>query len=613
MKFIGQLFDKIKPDFITGSYTNFHNILVSDSFYVEENPTCSVLFSGEIYDYPGKPQKINDSKNPSLIALQLIQDKGIASILSLNGKFITLVKLENKLYIIRDRLGIQSVVYYNNQIVSNSLNLIKESNLFKMSPDINSLAVFLQKGYIAAPATPFENLSKLAPGEYLEYNLETKSLLVKSTLSYEDFLNSRNTVNLSFEEAEIEYGRLHQQAISQMIEGKNKIGILLSGGYDSGGNLAGLRKIYNGPINAYSVGFKDNEWSELPLAELMAKKFNANFQSFILDGSELEHLPEIVKKMEEPFFENGLFVNFKIADSIPANQTDVILGGDGNDQFFGTSARELAIHYILRKYGLMFFQKAFRPLLNNIPSLYRYSFHNESILNAIDVQHFGLSEKEISGLLQSKIPGKKGKSYLMKPGKSFDDLYTWKNYHSDILLTATQVIIYKSNRLTQSDGLHMVFPYADFHVFDFLKSLPVNYKHKGKLSEIIKGKSKSKFLLKAHMKTRLPEEITNRKKQGGFAPLELFLKEKNIRTEIYSFAKKVLVETGLFNATALEKYLDRTEKILGGTGYWFWHTQKVQSQLMYLLVLAIWWQQFVNNEDYNSLSQAFEKNRQNES
>jgi asparagine synthase (glutamine-hydrolysing) len=498
-------------------------------------------------------------------------------------------------------------------MISNSLNLIKESNSFKLSPDINSLAVFLQKGYIAAPATPFENLSKLAPGEYLEYNLETKGLLVKSTLSYEDFLESRNTVNLSFEEAEIEYGRLHQQAIAQMIEGKSKIGILLSGGYDSGGNLASLRQIYNGPINAYSVGFKDNTWSELPLAELMAKKFNANFQSFILDGSELEHLPSIIKKMEEPFFENGLFVNFKIADSIPANQTDVILGGDGNDQFFGTSARELAIHYISRKYGLMFFQKVFRPLLNNIPSLYRYSFHNESVLNTLDVQHFGLSEKEISGLLQNKIPGKKGKSYLMKPGKSFEDLYTWKNYHSDILLMATQVIIHKSNRLTQSAGLHMVFPYADYHVFDFLKSLPVNYKHKGKLFEIARGKSKSKFLLKAHMKTRLPEEITNRKKQGGFAPLELFLKERKIRNEIYGLVKKGLIETGLFNAAAIEKYLERIEKIMGGTGYWFWHTQKVQSQLMYLLVLAIWWQQFINDKSYDTLSLAFEKNRQNES
>jgi hypothetical protein len=58
MKFIGQLLDKIKPDFITGSYTNFHNILVSESFYIEENLNGSVLFSGEIYDYPANRSKL---------------------------------------------------------------------------------------------------------------------------------------------------------------------------------------------------------------------------------------------------------------------------------------------------------------------------------------------------------------------------------------------------------------------------------------------------------------------------------------------------------------------------------------------------------------------------
>ena len=45
-----------------------------------------------------------------------------------------------------------------------------------------------------------------------------------------------------------QYGELHVKAIRRRIGDSQRVGILLSGGYDSGANLAALRSIYDGEM-----------------------------------------------------------------------------------------------------------------------------------------------------------------------------------------------------------------------------------------------------------------------------------------------------------------------------------------------------------------------------
>lgn len=40
--------------------------------------------------------------------------------------------------------------------------------------------------------------------------------------------------------------------------------------------------------------------------------------------------------------------------------------------------------------------------------------------------------------------------------------------------------------------------------------------------DIARGRGTAKYLLKHHYKSLLPEAITSKKKQGGFAPMPLF-------------------------------------------------------------------------------------------
>lgn len=594
MRFFGSFESNIKLTRKSADDKQYKNLIVSGQHDYIETDWGFMVFDGELYSEDSINMPFTD------ILLKQIQEKGIESVGELPGKFIAIILHNDKLFIFRDLTGLQSSVYYNAKLYSNSIEMIQESGIFNCEPDKSSFSMFLKNGFIPSPYTPFKNLRKLSPFQFLEYS--KGRLSIHDMLKYENYLQTASTSTLSADEAAEKYEQLHEKSIRNRIQNKKNIAVLLSGGYDSGGNLSALRKIYKGEINAYSVGFNDSDWSELPLAAIMAEKFGVKLTQIILDGSEIEDLPIIISAFEEPFFENGLFVNYKIAAGIDPGKTDILIGGDGNDQVFGTSGREIALYYLSGKTGFRLVQKLLRPLLNKLPRLSRLTFHNESVLNALESQHFGFSDREIKSLFAEQ-PAKTFSTEAKVGNVTFDQLYLWRNYHTDIKNTCLQVIGHKAARLTSSRNLNIALPYLDNQILQFLNSLPVIYKINGSLKDLILGKGKSKYILKKYLHDKLPSAITNRKKQGGFAPLGIFLKDTPLRNNIYQFVKQTLEKTGFFNMNYLQTQLSQIEKTISNQDEWFWQKQKQESRLMFLLVLSLWWNYYMEKNKNAFLSE----------
>ena len=99
-------------------------------------------------------------------------------------------------------------------------------------------------------------------------------------------------------------------------------------------------------------------------------------------------------------------VNYCAMRMIGDDKPDVILGGDGSDQYFGTSGREVALHYLSARIGL-------RPLLRGISRLLehetfdtggklsRINFHLDKILHILEGERFGFSDSALCALLQN--------------------------------------------------------------------------------------------------------------------------------------------------------------------------------------------------------------------
>jgi asparagine synthetase B (glutamine-hydrolysing) len=85
------------------------------------------------------------------------------------------------------------------------------------------------------------------------------------------------------------------------------VGLLLSGGYDSGGNIAAFREVCQGEAVSYSIGFQKQSRTELPLAALLSEKIRHQHYEYEIDGSEILDLPLILKATGDPFHEGGLW------------------------------------------------------------------------------------------------------------------------------------------------------------------------------------------------------------------------------------------------------------------------------------------------------------------
>jgi asparagine synthase (glutamine-hydrolysing) len=517
-----------------------------------------------------------------------------------DGDFLLIVVQEKKISIFRDRHGSGKQLFYTNEYFTTQLTDFLSLKDFQPKPNLEALFTFLSIGYIPSPLTSLEGIQKLPGGCVLTY--EKSSIKIVDLFDYQDYINSNGTTRLSIEEATDEYERLHKKSIADRIANADKVGLLLSGGYDSGGNISALRDIYNGDVVSYSIGFKDNPWTELPLAKILSEKYQSKHFEYEIDGSEIMDLPQIVSELGDPFQEGGLMLNYSamrlVKDS--GEQPQVILGGDGNDQHFGTSGKELALHWKFKKNGIQLFEKLFDSMGNGSlfekdNLFFRAQFHNRKILHIQQSDTFGFTKYQLNRLnnINYKVPAYRYLQNSPKTYEDFDHFFNCRNYCVDIKQVINEVILFKASKMADLFSNNISFPYMSTELYQFLKQMPVGYKIYGSLDELSKGQGKSKFLHKRYLKPKLPTEITDRKKQGGFAPLPIFLKNAVQRKIIFEVIQKSAAVEALFDQKKIARFLSQYDQIAESQGYWFWFKQVQANQIINLLTLVIWWEQFI--------------------
>ena len=604
-----------------------------------ESYNLRLFFFGTLYNRDIL-QATPDDTNAKLAADAFLSDP-IYGFSRLDGSFTIVYYSENECGVVRDPHGTHYSIYcIKDGTFASSLQFLAE----KTSPDpyynASSLCTFLrsgilekeesavrsihlldggrkvckhtEKGYIAPLLAIVNRKFKIEipadldlvkarePALYEKLRNEARALKSESVIHYK---LSQIKEKPDVEACSRRYGELHAQAIRRRIGDSGRVGILLSGGYDSGSNLAALRSIYDGEIDSYSVGFKGDAWTELPMARLMSDTFGTRHHEYEIDGTEIDALPDIVRFLEEPFVEGGLMVNYCAMRMIGNDKPDVILGGDGSDQYFGTSGREVALHYLAARTGM-------RPLLRGVNRLLecpaldtggklsRIRFHLDKILHILEGDRFGFSDTALRALLVNPEVLLNPEELPKVDTRSFGHLYTQHAIFADWETTINRVILFKASRMARMFGNNLVFPFMDMELFRFLQDLPVSLKCKGdSVLDIARGRSVSKYLLKYHYKPLLPEAITSKKKQDGFAPMPLFFRDKTRRARFKEFILSSGVMGDYLRRDAVEKFLSDYDRDAEQAEGWFWHKQNKALQYFNLLTLAVWWEEFVGKRE----------------
>ncbi len=88
-----------------------------------------------------------------------------------------------------------------------------------------------------------------------------------------------------------------------------------------------------------------------------------------------------------------------------------------------------------------------------------------------------------------------------------------------------------------------------------------------------------------------------KKKQGGFAPMPLFFRDKAERAFFKEFTSSSGIMDNYLRRDAVEKFLTDYEQVAEKEGGWFWHRQNKALQYFNLLTLVVWWEEFVEGHE----------------
>ncbi len=310
-----------------------------------------VIFNGEIYNFhevrrelEARGHVFRSQSDTEVIVLGYVE-WGDAVLKKFNGMFGLAIWDEPKrrLVVARDPMGIKPVYYavedsvltFGSEIRSVLAGLDREPSI-----DPVAVSLFLRYRYTPAPFTSFAGVRKLAPGEMIVVEggkLETRR--------WYDFAPKPFAQQPSDEEAAHTLLELYRAAIKRHLISDVPVGLLLSGGIDSG-LLLGLMSECGKDWPTYTVGygesFRDDELTD---AAETARYYGAKNTAVRLDRNIFETaLPRIVQALEEPIASSSI-VPMDFVCARARQDVTVALVGQGPDELLGGYNRHLGVAY----------------------------------------------------------------------------------------------------------------------------------------------------------------------------------------------------------------------------------------------------------------------------
>lgn len=494
-----------------------------------EDGVC-IVFNGEIYNYKFLRSQLQQAgyhfktQSDTEVILHLYRQKGIDAINDLEGMFaICLYDTRvNKVFLIRDRLGVKPLYYYhqNNTLVfASEIKALLEGLNFK--PELNKQALWDQMTlrYVPAPQTIWQQIHKIEPAHYMEYSIAQHNAKINKYWHI-DFKAQKVQRAKNYD---AEFTNLFLQAVDKrLLAADVPVGILLSGGLDSSCVAAAAIELGHKNFHTFSIGFADGgQFSELPFARKVAAHLGAQHHEVLVTQQEfIDSIEEFVWHTDEPIADLASIPLF-IVSKLAAKHVKVVLSGEGADEVLaGYDLDKLAAK--LHKLKILSYLPKF--LLNKLPSqsckilaksgyaqfMQHNGIHITNVFSESEKKHFCTFAADNSTAEYIK------KLYtLSSSNEPLDQLQ--QAYCSSWLV---EDLLMKADKMSMAASLELRVPFLDHKLVEWAANLPLRHK----VGNFMQGYT-TKRILRNFALQRLPKEIIQRPKQGFPVPAYQWLSQ----------------------------------------------------------------------------------------
>jgi len=550
-----------------------------------------IIFNGEIYNFASLRDELLGlghsfrGSSDTEIMLAAIRQWGLQNAVQrFNGMFAFALwdRREQKLHLVRDRLGVKPLYYgWAGQtfLFGSELKALRAHPDFQADIDRDALALFLRHNYIPAPRSIYRGFFKLSPGCILTIRPDQRPGEECPSVYWSAREAVENGLNHPFQGDENEaidaLENLLTRSIGLRMIADVPLGAFLSGGVDSSTVVALMQKQSSRPVQTFTIGFNETGFDEAQHARAVASHLGTDHTELYVTPEEARAvIPRLPTLYDEPFADSSQIPTFLVSQ-LARKHVTVSLSGDGGDELFGGYNRYF---WTTRLWNTIHWMPASlrKGLANGLTALPSKAW--ERILKNSSLPNPGDKIHKISEILVSPNPEaiyldlvsrwKNPADVVIggnEPLTALTDPSQWMNTSTlsekmmslDLVTYLPDDILAKVDRASMGASLEARAPYVDDHdVVEFAWQLPLEMKIR---------KGQGKWILRQVLYRHVPRQMIERPKMGFGVPIDSWL-----RGPLRDWAESLLDEKrlqreGYFHSAPIQQKL---KEHLSGARNW---------------------------------------------
>lgn len=340
-----------------------------------------IVYNGEIYNHSRIRRELlsggailRGHSDTEILVESLARNGLDQTVAAINGMFAFAAwdQREQSLWLCRDRLGIKPLYYgcWQGRLVFGSeVGCLFAGSRSRPPLDRSAIAAYLKHGYIPAPRSVYEGITKLPPGSLVQIPADGIPVGPRAYWSLsglvEDAISQRGSTGQGDLLDDLE--QAIEQAVVERLVADVPVGTFLSGGIDSSVVTALAARNVTGGLQTFSVGFDDPRIDESRHAAEIARFLATEHRQVIVTGSDaLQTVPDLAKVWDEPFGDSSQ-IPMLLVSRLAREHVTVTLSGDGGDELFGGYARYRNLLRLNER--LRAIPAWFRPALSRLATL----------------------------------------------------------------------------------------------------------------------------------------------------------------------------------------------------------------------------------------------------
>jgi len=481
---------------------------------VDRQNKVAITYNGEVYNYIEIRREIGgdfETECDTEVVLRAWQRWGAEALQKFRGMFAFAVHdpKANKVFLVRDRVGIKPLYYKLSDqgvVFASELTAIAAVDE-DLQLDPESVSLYLRYGYVPAPRTIYRDVFKLEPGHVLSIDIGARHV---QTSRYWKVSSDIRPVSEAV--ALDELNELLKETVKLYVRSDVPFGALLSGGVDSSLVTALMSEALNGGVRSYSIGFDDQQYSELPYAAEAAERLQtAHHAEIMRPDLSLDHLQRLASRFGEPFSDSSALPT-ELVSQLASRDVKMVLSGDGGDELFAGYHSYAAVERRSRSKAIPFYKAVSR--LGGKGRI--GSFAAARAIEWPEEHH--RQRNTFDDGMRRQLVGIAPPEDVQDDAPSMAiDPVSWCQKR-DIATYLPDDILTKVDRMSMAHSLEVRVPLLDHKLIEFALRLPLALRLREE-----RGRFTGKYLLKRAAERFFTREFLDRPKWGFGIPLQRWL------------------------------------------------------------------------------------------